>query len=458
MTQQMKRRQFLRTFGASTAVLLGVACGVADISAVGAQAGPANRRVLAAELPARSGSGAPEVRQAGPAAFNVATLGHVDHGKTTLTSAITKVLALGGFTPPIGAADFSPYEQIHNAPKESVLGVTAAIKRVEYRIGSHQYVHVDCPQHLDYVKNIIRGTPRLDVAILVVSAADGPMPQTREHILLARRVEIPAMVVYLNKVDLNDDLELLDLVELEVRGLLIRFGFDPNEVPMVRGSALQALNSFSQNVRAPEYKSIVELVSALDTGFPRPTPSIDRPFLLPIEDIFAIKGRGTVVTGQVERGQVKAGDTVEIVGLRDTRSTTVTAVEMVQSMLDVGRPGDNVGCVLRGVDQDEIERGQVLAKPGSIGPRPRFGAEVYLLSTDEGGRQTSIASGGSQQFYVRTTDVTGTIQFPEMTMPGDNVQMQIELTKPVAVEKGLRFTIREQGRTVGVGVVTELFA
>jgi len=455
MAQHMNRRQFLRAIRTSTAILLGVACGVADI---GARVAPANRRVLAAERTVRSESEAQEVRQATPPAFSVATLGHVDHGKTTLTSAITKVLALGGFTPPVGAADFSPYEQIHNAPKESVLGVTAAIKRVEYRIGSHQYVHVDCPQHLDYVKNIIRGTPRLDVAILVVSVADGPMPQTREHILLARRVELPAMVVYLNKLDLMDDAELLDLVELEVRGLLARFGFDPNEVPMVRGSALQALNSFSQNVRAPEYRSILELVSALDTGFPRPTALIDRPFLMPIEDIFGIKGRGTVVTGQIERGQVKTGDTIEIVGLRDTRSTTVTGVEMFQSVLDVGRPGDNVGCLLSGIGSDEIERGQVLAKPGSIGPRPRFGAEVYLLSTGEGGRQMPIASGSSHQFFLRTTDVTGTIQFPEMTMPGDNVQMQIELTKPVAVEKGLRFTIREQGRTVGVGVVTELFA
>ena len=454
MAQQMDRRQFLRAFRTSAVILLGAACAVPGISVTGVQAAPANRRPGIPNLAVRADGSAQEFRQAKPR-LNVGTLGHVDHGKTTLTSAITKVLALKG------TADFSPYEHVHDAPEERVLGTRLAIKRVEYETTARQYAHVDCPEHADYLKAMITGAARLDGAILVVSAADGPMPQTREHILLARQIDVSSMVVFLNKLDLMDDAELLDLVELEVRELLSKYGFPGDDVPVVRGSALTALSSFSRDASAPEFKSILDLLDVLDSSIQIPTPLTDRPFLMPIEDVFGIKGRGTVVTGRIERGQVMTGDAVEIVGFGETRSTVVTGVEKFQQTLDAGLAGDNVGCLLRGVDRDEVERGQVLAKPGSIKPRARFAAEIYVLSKDEGGRQTPIVNDYRPQFYLRTTDVTGSIGLPEgveMVMPGDHVQLQIELITPVAIENGLRFAIREGGRTVGAGVVTDVFA
>jgi elongation factor Tu len=385
--------------------------------------------------------------------INVGTIGHVDHGKTTLTAAITKTLALKG------EASFRSFDSIDNAPEERERGITIAIAHVEYETDARHYAHVDCPGHADYIKNMITGAAQMDGAILVVSAPDGPMPQTREHILLARQVEVPAMVVFLNKVDMMDDPELLELVELEVRELLSQYGFPGDEIPIVRGSALAALESSSTDPGAPEYAPIWELMQAVDDYIPTPERAIDQPFLMPIEDVFGIKGRGTVVTGRVERGLVKPGEEIEIVGMGEQRRVVVTGVEMFQKTLDEGVAGDNVGCLLRGVERDDVERGQVLAKPGSIKPHTRFAAEVYVLGKEEGGRHTPFFNGYRPQFYVRTTDVTGNIQLPEgveMVMPGDNVQMTVELITPVACEEGLRFAIREGGRTVGAGVVTSI--
>ncbi len=384
---------------------------------------------------------------------NIGTIGHVDHGKTTLTAAITKVLALKKL------ASYRDFGSIDNAPEERARGITIAITHVEYQTEKRHYAHVDCPGHADYIKNMITGAAQMDGAILVVAAPEGPMPQTREHILLARQVQVPSIVVYLNKVDQMDDPELLDLVELELRELLTKQGFPGDDIPIIRGSALAAMNSTSEDPNAPEYASILELMDAVDNYIPTPDRPIDMPFLMPVEDVFGIKGRGTVVTGRVERGTVKVGDEIEIVGFGDTRKTTVTGVEMFQKTLDQGEAGDNVGCLLRGIERDEIERGQVLCKPGSITPHKKFESEVYVLSKDEGGRHTPFFSGYRPQFYIRTTDVTGTIQLPEgveMIMPGDNVKMTVELITPVAVEDGLRFAIREGGRTVGAGAVTKI--
>jgi len=383
---------------------------------------------------------------------NVGTIGHVDHGKTTLTAAITKTLALRG------QASFRAFDQIDNAPEERARGITIAIAHVEYETEKRHYAHVDCPGHADYIKNMITGAAQMDGAILVVSAPDGPMPQTREHILLARQVEVPAMVVFLNKVDMMDDEELLELVELEVRELLSSYGFPGDEIPIIRGSGLAALSSTSTDIGAPEYQPILELMRAVDDYIPTPERAVDQPFLMPVEDVFSIKGRGTVVTGRIERGVVKVGDEVAIVGLAEAeRKVVVTGVEMFQKTLDQGQAGDNVGCLLRGVERAEIERGQVLAKPGSIKPLQKFSAEVYVLGKEEGGRHTPFFPGYRPQFYIRTTDVTGAIALPEgveMVMPGDNIQMGVELITPVAIEEGLRFAIREGGRTVGAGVVT----
>ena len=384
---------------------------------------------------------------------NVGTIGHVDHGKTTLTAAITKTLAIKG------EAAYRSFDSIDNAPEERERGITIAISHVEYETDARHYAHVDCPGHADYVKNMITGAAQMDGAILVVSAPDGPMPQTREHILLARQVEVPAMVVFLNKVDMMDDEELLELVELEVRELLSQYNFPGDEIPIIRGSALAALESTSNDVTSPEYAPILELMQAVDDYIPTPARAVDQPFLMPVEDVFGIKGRGTVVTGRVERGVVKTGESVEIVGIHPTRSVVVTGVEMFQKTLDQGEAGDNVGCLLRGIERAEIERGQVLAKPGSIKPHTKFAAEVYVLSKEEGGRHTPFFPGYRPQFYIRTTDVTGAIQLPEgveMVMPGDNIQMDVELIQPVAIEEGLRFAIREGGRTVGAGVVTKI--
>jgi elongation factor Tu len=385
--------------------------------------------------------------------INVGTIGHVDHGKTTLTAAITKVLALKKL------ADYRDFASIDNAPEERARGITIAIQHVEYETDKRHYAHVDCPGHADYIKNMITGAAQMDGAILVVAAPDGPMPQTREHILLAKQVEVPAMVVFLNKVDMMDDPELLELVELELRELLTVRGFPGDDIPIVRGSALHALESTSQDPDAPEYKCIWELMQALDEYIPQPARPADLPFLMPVEDVFGIKGRGTVVTGRIERGVVKVGEEVEIVGLKETRKTVVTGVEMFRKLLDAGEPGDNVGCLLRGIERDDVERGQVLAKPGSINPHTDFEAEVYVLSKEEGGRHTPFFTGYRPQFYVRTTDVTGTIELPqgvEMIMPGDNVKMTVRLIQPIAVEEGLRFAIREGGRTVGAGAVTKI--
>jgi elongation factor Tu len=386
---------------------------------------------------------------------NVGTIGHVDHGKTSLTAAITKVLALKG------EAEYRPFDSIDNAPEERARGITIAIAHVEYETEKRHYAHVDCPGHADYIKNMITGAAQMDGAILVVAAPEGPMPQTREHVLLARQVEVPALVVFLNKVDMMEDPELLELVELELRELLSSQGFPGDEVPIIRGSALKALESTSTDPNAPEYQCIWELMDAVDNYIPTPVRPLDKPFLMPIEDVFGIKGRGTVVTGRIERGVVKVGDEVEIVGLRETRKTTVTGVEMFKKLLEEGQAGDNVGCLLRGIERDDVERGQVLAKPGSIKPHTKFEAQVYVLSKEEGGRHTPFFNGYRPQFYVRTTDVTGAIQLPEgveMVMPGDNITMTVELIQPVAIEDGLRFAIREGGRTVGAGVVTKILA
>ena len=386
---------------------------------------------------------------------NIGTIGHVDHGKTTLTAAITKVLSLRG------AAQFVDYDQIDNAPEERARGITIAIRHVEYQTDNRHYAHVDCPGHADYIKNMITGAAQMDGAILVVSAPDGPMPQTREHILLARQVQVPAVVVFLNKVDMMDDPELLELVELELRELLSKYDFPGDDIPIVRGSGRVALESSSKDINAPEYRPILELMKAVDEYIPTPQRAIDQPFLMPVEDVFGIKGRGTVVTGRVERGKVKVGDTIEIVGMEEgaPTKTVVTGVEMFQKTLDEGIAGDNVGCLLRGVERSDVERGQVLCAPGSIKPHKKFAAQVYVLKKEEGGRHTPFFPGYRPQFYVRTTDVTGSIELPEgmeMVMPGDNVVMKVELIVPVAIEEGLRFAIREGGRTVGSGVVTKI--
>ncbi len=384
---------------------------------------------------------------------NVGTIGHVDHGKTTLTAAITKVLGMKG------QAKYRDFGSIDNAPEERARGITIAIAHVEYETEARHYAHVDCPGHADYIKNMITGAAQMDGAILVVSAPDGPMPQTREHILLARQVEVPAMVVYLNKVDLMDDEELLELVEMEVRELLAKYGFPGDDVPVIRGSAVQALESAATDPSDPAYASIVALMEAVDQYIPTPARPVDLAFLMPVEDVFGIKGRGTVVTGRIERGRVKVGEEIEIIGFGDTRKTVVTGVEMFQKTLEDGQAGDNVGCLLRGIERADIERGQVLAKPGSIKPKMQCSAEVYVLSKEEGGRHTPFFNGYRPQFYIRTTDVTGSIKLPEgveMVMPGDNIQMEIDLITPVAMEEGLRFAIREGGRTVGAGVVTKI--
>jgi elongation factor Tu len=386
---------------------------------------------------------------------NVGTIGHVDHGKTTLTAAITKVLAMSG------EAEFRAFDQIDNAPEERQRGITIAISHVEYETEKRHYAHVDCPGHADYIKNMITGAAQMDGAILVVAAPDGPMPQTREHILLAHQVEVPAMVVFLNKVDMMEDEELLELVELELRELLSANDFPGDDIPIVRGSGLKALESTSTDPDAPEYKCIHELMDAVDDYIPTPERPLDKPFLMHIEDVFGIKGRGTVVTGRIDRGVVKTGEEVEIVGIIETRKTTVTGVEMFKKLLDEGQAGDNVGCLLRGIERDDVQRGQVLAKPGSIKPHTKFSSQVYVLSKEEGGRHTPFFNGYRPQFYVGTTDVTGSISLPEgveMVMPGDNIQMEVELIQPIAVEEGLRFAIREGGRTVGAGVVTKINA
>ena len=381
---------------------------------------------------------------------NIGTIGHVDHGKTTLTAAITKVLAESG------GAEFTAYDEIDKAPEERARGITIATAHVEYETGNRHYAHVDCPGHADYVKNMITGAAQMDGAILVVSAADGPMPQTREHILLARQVGVPALIVYLNKVDQVDDEELLELVELEVRELLSVYEFPGDDIPVVRGSALKALEAEDSEAGI---QSIHSLMEAVDSYIPQPERPKDRPFLMPIEDVFSISGRGTVVTGRVERGIVHVGDEIEIVGIKETSKTTCTGVEMFRKLLDQGEAGDNVGCLLRGVGREEVERGQVLAAPGSITPHTKFKAETYILTKEEGGRHTPFFSNYRPQFYFRTTDVTGQIALPdgtEMVMPGDNVEMEIELISPIAMDEGLRFAIREGGRTVGAGVVAAI--
>ena len=385
---------------------------------------------------------------------NVGTIGHVDHGKTTLTAAITKTLAMSQ-----EGVSFSSFDSIDNAPEERARGITIAIAHVEYETEARHYAHIDAPGHADYIKNMITGAAQMDGAILVVAAPDGPMPQTREHILLARQVGVPRMVVYLNKVDQMDDEELLDLVELEVRELLSDYEFPGDDIPVIRGSALAALESESADPGSEEYASIVELMEAVDEYVPTPPRPVEQPFLMPIEDVFGIKGRGTVATGRIERGVVNSGEEIEIVGIKDTRTTVVTGVEMFKKTLPTGEAGDNVGCLLRGIDRDEIARGQVLAAPGSITPHTAFSAEVYILSKDEGGRHSPFFPGYRPQFYIRTTDVTGEIGLPEgveMAMPGDNVQMQVRLISPIALEEGLRFAIREGGRTVGAGAVTSI--
>jgi elongation factor Tu len=386
---------------------------------------------------------------------NVGTIGHVDHGKTTLTAAITKVLALKG------EAEFRAFDSIDNAPEERARGITIAIAHVEYETDKRHYAHVDCPGHADYIKNMITGAAQMDGGILVVAAPDGPMPQTREHILLARQVEVPALVVFLNKVDMMEDEELLELVELELRELLSSQEFPGDDIPIIRGSGLKALESASTDPNAPEYECIWNLMNAVDDYIPTPERPLDKPFLMPVEDVFGIKGRGTVVTGRIERGVVKVGEEIEIIGIIETRKTTVTGVEMFKKLLDEGQAGDNVGCLLRGIEREDVQRGQVLAKPGSIKPHTKVEAQVYVLSKEEGGRHTPFFNGYRPQFYVRTTDVTGAIGLPEgveMVMPGDNITMTIELIQPVAIEEGLRFAIREGGRTVGAGVVTKILA
>jgi len=384
---------------------------------------------------------------------NVGTIGHIDHGKTTLTAAITKVLSLKGL------AQYRPFDSIDNAPEERARGITIAIAHVEYETEKRHYAHVDCPGHADYIKNMITGAAQMDGAILVVAAPEGPMPQTREHVLLARQVEVPAMVVFLNKVDMMDDPELLELVELELRELLDSYGFPGDTTPIVRGSALNALMSPSTDPNAPEYACIWELLRVIDEYIPIPVREVDKPFLMPIEDVFSIKGRGTVVTGRVERGRITPMSEVEIVGLRPTRKVVATSLEMFRKTLDYAEAGENVGVLLRGVNRDEVERGQVLAKPGSITPHTKFLAEVYVLKKEEGGRHTPFFNGYRPQFYIRTMDVTGTVKLPpgvEMVMPGDNVTFEVDLIVPVAFEAGSRFAVREGGRTVGAGVITKI--
>jgi elongation factor Tu len=380
---------------------------------------------------------------------NVGTIGHIDHGKTTLTAAITQVLAEKQ-----GSGEAKSFEEIDNAPEEKERGITIATSHVEYQTDKRHYAHVDCPGHADYIKNMITGAAQMDGAILVVSAADGPMPQTREHVLLARQVNVPYIVVFLNKADMVDDPELLELVEVEVRELLTEYEFPGDDIPFITGSALKALEGDEE-----QKQKIIELADALDNYIPEPVRDLDKPFLMPVEDVFSITGRGTVATGRIEQGVVNTGDTVEIVGIKDTTSTVVTGVEMFRKILDQGQAGDNVGCLLRGTKREEIERGQVLCKPGSITPHTKFKAEVYVLKKEEGGRHTPFFSGYRPQFYFRTTDVTGVARLPEgteMVMPGDNVTMDVELIQPIAMDQGLRFAIREGGRTVGSGVVTEV--
>ncbi len=385
---------------------------------------------------------------------NVGTIGHIDHGKTTLTAAITKVLAMKKM------AQYRAFDSIDNAPEERERGITIAIAHVEYETEKRHYAHVDCPGHRDYIKNMITGAAQMDGAILVVAAPDGPMPQTREHVLLARQVEVPAMVVFLNKVDMMDDPELLELVEMELRELLSSYQFPGDTTPIVRGSALKALESTSQDPNAPEYKCILELMRVVDEYIPTPVRAVDKPFMMAIEDVFSIKGRGTVVTGRIDRGVVKVGETVSIIGLRDdVRDTVCTGVEMFHKILDEGQAGDNVGCLLRGIERTDVERGMVLAKPGSIKPHKEFDAEVYVLKKDEGGRHKAFFPGYRPQFYIHTMDVTGEITLPagvEMVMPGDNVNMHVKLIVPVALEAGGRFAIREGGLTVGSGVITKI--
>ena len=385
---------------------------------------------------------------------NIGTIGHVDHGKTTTTAAITKYLSL------LGKAQYEAYDQIDSAPEEKARGITINTAHVEYETDNRHYAHVDCPGHADYVKNMITGAAQMDGAILVVSAADGPMPQTREHILLARQVGVKYIVVYLNKCDMVDDPELLELVEMEVRDLLTSYGFPGDEVPVIKGSSLKALESTSTDPNAPEYQCIKELMDAVDSYIPTPERPVDQPFLMPIEDVMTISGRGTVVTGRVERGTLKLSDEVEIVGLsKEKKKTVVTGIEMFRKTLDQAEAGDNIGVLLRGIQREEVERGQVLSKPGTIHPHTKFKAQVYVLTKEEGGRHTPFFNGYRPQFYFRTTDVTGLIDLPEgteMVMPGDNVDMTIELITPIAIEQGLRFAIREGGKTVGSGVVSEI--
>ncbi len=383
---------------------------------------------------------------------NIGTIGHVDHGKTTLTSAITKHQSLKGLS------EVMAYDQIDKAPEEKERGLTIAIAHVEYETANRHYAHIDCPGHADYIKNMITGAAQMDGAVLVVSAADGPMPQTREHILLARQVRVPSIVVFLNKVDMVDDPELLELVELEIRELLSQYDFPGDDIPIIKGSALKAMES-GTDTNAAEYKCIQELMDAIDSYIPSPVRDKDKPFLMPVEDVFSISGRGTVVTGRIERGQIKVGEEVEIVGIKDTTKTVCTGVEMFRKILDYGEAGDNVGLLLRGIKRDDVERGQVVSKPGSITPHKKFKAEVYVLTKEEGGRHTPFFKGYRPQFYFRTTDVTGVVELPEgveMVMPGDNVSISVDLIMPIAMEKELRFAIREGGRTVGAGVISDV--
>ena len=385
--------------------------------------------------------------------MNVGTMGHIDHGKTTLTAAITK------YSQFLGKAAFRPYDSIDNAPEEKARGITINIAHVEYQTKKRHYAHVDCPGHADYVKNMITGAAQMDGAILVVSAADGPMPQTKEHVLLARQVNVPSIVIFLNKVDMMDDPELLELVEMELRELLNGYGYPGDTTPIVRGSALKALESTSTDPNAPEYASIKELLRVIDEYIPEPKREIEKPFMMPIEDVFSIKGRGTVVTGRVDRGVIKVGEPVEIIGLRETRTSVCTGVEMFHKMMDEGMAGDNLGLLLRGIERTDVERGQVVAKPGSITPHTKFEAKVYVLKKEEGGRHSAFFNGYRPQFYIRTMDVTGNVELPagvEMVLPGDNVDLTVTLIVPVALEQGSKFAIREGGLTVGAGVITKI--
>ncbi|MFC1850710.1 elongation factor Tu [candidate division CSSED10-310 bacterium] len=383
---------------------------------------------------------------------NIGTIGHIDHGKTTLTAALTKVLSHKGF------AEFMPFDEIDKAPEEKARGITIATAHVEYETAQRHYAHVDCPGHADYIKNMITGAAQMDGAILVVAANDGPMPQTREHVLLARQVGVPSIVVFLNKVDMVDDEELIELVELELRELLSYYEFPGDDIPIIKGSALKALEK-GDDPECEEVQCLFELLDACDSYIPEPQRDIDKPFLMPIEDVFSISGRGTVVTGRVERGIIRVGEDVEIIGIKETKKTVCTGVEMFRKLLDQGQAGDNIGLLLRGVKREEVQRGQVIAKPGSIKPHTNFKCEVYILSKDEGGRHTPFVKGYRPQFYFRTTDVTGVVTLPEgieMVMPGDNVSLETQLITPIAMEKGLRFAIREGGRTVGAGAITEI--